>query len=219
MDRIENPELRQKMLDHLASKYKINEVREPNHLSSYVYCLTKTYLEQKQASEPTEEEVMLFSLGYGLQDILTPWDAETPVIEKEGIIYRPDMLFDRYGLCELKTTRKSARNHLYSDALADTWLDYMRGGCYMMDTQQYNLIVLYMMGTYAPPFPRVYADQITFTVDEIQSNWDRIVTRKMILDVALESGKPPQPFKYNYDWECRYCRHNLLCNSMANIIQ
>ncbi len=115
MKRIDSPELKHKMLDHLADLYKIKDVRESNHLSSYVTCRTKSFLDQKQTTEPTEQEVMLFALGYGLQDVLTPPDANAPVIEKAGIIYRPDMILAS-RLSEIKTTRKSAKYHYLDDS-------------------------------------------------------------------------------------------------------
>src|SRR4030042_7169445 len=94
MKRQDNPELQRKLLNHLASLYKIKEVREPNHLSSYIGCRTKTFFDQQQAIEPTDQEVMLFALGYGLQDVLTPKESKAKLYEFEGVIYRPDMSFE-----------------------------------------------------------------------------------------------------------------------------
>lgn len=109
MKRIDNAELKRKILDHLADLYKIKEVRESNHLSSYITCRTKSFLDQKQTAEPTDQEVMLFALGYGLQDVLTPRDIAPVVYKKEGVIYRPDLPMIWTGnLGEIKTTRKSA---------------------------------------------------------------------------------------------------------------
>ena len=147
MRRVDNPELKRKVLDHLADLYGIREVREPNHLSSYVYCRTKGFLDQKAASQSNDEEVMLFALGYALQDVLTPKDANAPLVEKHGIMYRPDMILSSRQN-EIKTTRRSAKNHYMDEYLPQTWLDYMMGGCYMMETNEYDLIVLYMMGNY-----------------------------------------------------------------------
>lgn len=220
MNREDNTELKRVILDHLASMYKIKEVREPNHLSSYVYCLTKGFLDQKQAAEPSDEEVMLFALGYGLQDVLTPKEAKVPIYEKHGIIYRPDMMMSRNEverLQELKTTRKSAKYHYTDSALPETWIAYMQGGCYMLDKTQYDLIILYMLGNYSPPFPQIYAETITFTQEEIQDNWDRIMTNKMILDDALLTNIPPEPFKYCYDWECKFCRYKLTCDALVTV--
>lgn len=221
MNRRENPELRQLMLAHLAEKYKLLEVREPNHLSSYCYCLTRQYFDQRSASEATEEELMLFAIGYGLQDVLTPKDATAPVIEKHGIIYRPDMIIpgrqsvDR--LTELKTTRKSAKNHWLDEQLPETWLAYMKGGCYIRDTVEYDLIVLYMMGTYNPPFPTIMADTFTFSDTEIADNWNWIQPRQSELDRCLKEDVPPEPYKWCFSWECKYCRNKLICEQIVRM--
>ena len=215
MKRIDNPELKRKVLDHLANLYKIKEVREQGHLSSYVTCRTRSFLDQKQTAEPTEMEVMLFALGYGLQDVLTPKDATAPVITKDSITYRPDMILSN-RLNEIKTTRKSAKYHYMDDALPVTWLDYMMGGCYMMERTEYDLIILYMIGNYSPPFPDIYAETIKFDwALELEPNWQKILTHKEVLDNAISTGNPPEPFKNCYDWECKYCRYSLVCQTIA----
>ena len=223
MKRQDNPELKRKILSHLANLYHIKEVREPNHLSSYVYCRTRTFLDQKQSIEPTDEEVMLFALGYGLQDVLTPKGATAQIHEKDGIIYRPDMTFEPTPveieqLIELKTTRKSAKNHYIDDFIPLTWLDYMKGGCYIRGTNQYDLIVLYMMGNYGPPFPQLYCDTFTFDDAEIVDNWAKIISRKHILADALQTNTPPSPYLHCYDWECKYCRHSIVCESLVRVL-
>ena len=214
MKRIDNPELKRKILDHLSDLYKIKEVRESNHLSSYITCRTRSFLDQKGTAEPTDQEVMLFSLGYALQDVLTPKDAEAPVINKEGIIYRPDMILSN-RLNEIKTTRKSAKYHYMDDSLPVTWMDYMMGGCYMMERTEYDLIILYLMGNYSPPFPEVYAETIQFDKNELNDNWQKILGNKEVLDKASADGVPPEPFKHCHDWECKFCRYKLVCETLA----
>lgn len=215
MKRVDNPELKRKVLDHLADLYKIREVREPNHLSSYITCRTKAFLDQKQTSQPNDEEVMLFALGYGLQDVLTPRDAEAPLINKDGIIYRPDFILS-LRQNEIKTTRKSAKNHYIDEYIHITWLDYMMGGCYLSGSNEYDLIVLYLMGNYSPPFPQLYCDTFYFEPLELAVNWEKILKNKEVLDTALKEGKPPIPFQHCYDWECKHCRYRLVCNTIAN---
>ncbi len=216
MKRIDNPELKRKILDHLADLYKIREVRESNHLSSYVACRTKSFFDAKGTTEPTEEEVMLFALGYGLQDVLTPKSIEPVVYRKEGVIYRPDLPMIWTGnLGEIKTTRKSAKYHYMEDSLPLTWIDYMAAGCYLTDTVKYDLAILYMMGNYSPPFPQIYAETIQFSADEIDKNWWKILDQKMVLDFALTSGNPPESYKNCYDFECKYCRYKLICETIA----
>lgn len=220
--RQDNPELKRRILKHLAHIYKIDEVREVNHLSTYVYCRTKAFLSQKQATEPTDEEVMLFALGYGLQDVLTPKGATAPVYKQEGIIYRPDMSFQPLlteieQLVELKTTRKSAKYHYIDEHLPETWLDYMKGGCKLRGVNEYDLIVLYMMGGYSPPFPQIYCDRFTFTADEIEQNWQKLLKQKAVLDEALATDTMPTPFQNNYDWECRFCRFLTVCQVLGQV--
>jgi len=216
MKRIDNPELKNKILDHLADIYKIKEVREEGHLSSYITCRTKSFLDLKQTAEPTEQEVMLFALGYGLQDVLTPKDVAPVVYRKEGIIYRPDFPMVWTGnLGELKTTRKSAKYHFMDDALPPTWIDYMAAGCYLTDTTKYDLVILYMMGNYSPPFPDIYSETELFEGNEIPDNWQKILAQKTVLDDAIATGTPPEPFKNCYEWECKYCRYKLVCQTLA----
>lgn len=218
MQRFENAELKALMLKHLADKYKLLEVREPNHLSTYTGCLTKAYLDQKSATEPTEEELMLFALGYGLQDVLTPANTTAPYIEKYGITYRPDFLIPRNSidrLTELKTTRKSAKNHWLDEQLPETWLAYMKGGCYIKDAVEYDLTVLYLMGSYNPPFPTIMADTFVFTDSEIADNWNWIQPRKDELSRCLAADIAPEPYKWCFSWECKYCRNKLICENIV----
>ncbi len=216
MKRIDNPELKRKILDHLADLYKIREVRESNHLSSYVTCRTKSFLDLKGTTAPTDEEVMMFALGYGLQDVLTPKSVEPVIYRKEDVIYRPDLPMTWTGnLGEIKTTRKSAKYHFMEDSLPLTWIDYMAAGCYLTDTTRYDLAILYMMGDYSPPFPDIYCETELFEEDEIEDNWKKILKQKAILDEAIVTGNPPEPYKNCYDWECKYCRYKLVCDTIA----
>ena len=219
MIRLDNSELKRKILNYLADSYKIKEIREPNHLSSYVYCRTKGFFDQKQAIEPTDEEVLLFALGYGLQDVLTPKSMQAPVYNIDGVIYRPDMSFtlaasEVENLIELKTTRRSAKYH--NAELPETWLDYMKGGAKLRGVLEYDLIILYMMGNYSPPFPQLYAETITFEPEEIEENWLKLLARKKVMDNALLRNIPPTSYAHCYEWECKYCRYKLVCESRIN---
>jgi|TARA_Y100000310_G_scaffold345865_1_gene471883 hypothetical protein len=181
-----------------------------------MYCRTKAFLDQQQTIEPTEEEILLFALGYGLQDVLMPPNADTPVLELEGIVYRPDITFvGSDQLIEVKTTRRSAKKHYEPKAISDSWLMYMLGGCKIQGTNTYDLIVIYLMGNYSPPFPQLYADTITFTFEEIELNWATIKERKVVLDTALESGIMPVAYEHCEPWECKGCRYVLLCEVLT----
>lgn len=221
MKRESDPRLRAAVLRWLANKYKLTDVREPNHLSSYVYCITKTFFDQKVQAIPTEEEMLLFAIGYGLQEVLTPPEANIPTYDVAGIIYRPDIGFtplipELQRLTEIKTTRKSSKYHEKEDALPETWVEYMMGGCKMTNTLEYSLVILYLMGNYSPPFPQLYTDRITFEQAELDANWLRLAQRKRVLDEALVVGDPPTPFKWNKEWECKGCRYLLMCQTISS---
>lgn len=212
MQKIDNPELSRLILDHLANLYNIKRKRLGIHLSTLVYCLTRSFFDQIAPIEPTDEEVMLFSLGFGLQDVLTPKDAETPLYMMKGITFSPDFVLQLDGdkYCELKTTRMSSGK----EDFPETWLEYIMGGCYMRDINEYELSVLHMLGNYKPPFPEIKSYKLIFTDEELQSNWDYLLERKQIYEEALRINNPPVPFSYCKEWECKNCRYKLQCEAM-----
>lgn len=214
MERVENLELKEVIVTHLADLYDIRQKREPNHLSTYISCLTRAYFDQAQPIMPTSEEVMMFAVGYGLQDVLTPPIADAPLYNIDGIIYRPDMMIDveGFGLTEVKTTRANL-DKIHKE-LPPTWLEYMKGGCFMMDKDFYDLAVLALFGNYKPPFPDLYCERIMFTSDELFENWDLILSKRIILEDALSEGVPPEPKKYCHPFECNKCRYALLCDAI-----
>lgn len=217
MERIHNPEIEKYALDHLANLYNIRKQREGIHLSTIVYCLTSSYFDFTEYIQPTDEEVMLFALGYGLQDVLTPQEAEAPVFQKDGIIYSPDFLLkvdDTYF--EIKTTRMSSNK----PELPETWIEYIMGGCYIRDINEYELVIFFMMGNWKPPFPKLRAETLRFTDEELQENWYRIIRRRNVLVDALTDKKPPTPKQFCKDWECPliitkgHCRYAAVCQAL-----
>lgn len=221
----ENQELSKLMLDHLVDKYKLYENRYNTyleqgkvHLSSTIYCLTRCQMDMLSGASPTDDECMLFTLGLGLQDVLTPRDATAPVLEKDGILYSPDFLIQlKDWRVELKTTRMSANKGDKHD-FPETWIEYMRGGCFILGKNTYDLGVLYMMGYYKPPFPvppKCY--RFEFTDDELFDNWARIVDRRDVLTAGLKSKKIITPYKYCKDWECEHCRYKLVCEAQKGV--
>lgn len=222
MNKIRNAELEREVLTYLSDKYSLAQPREGLHLSTLVYCLTKGFFDAKTEAKPTDEEVLLFALGYGLQDVLTPPGAETITYTLDGITYRPDFEFKLTGtdLAELKTTRKSSK---YDD-IPDTWIEYIMGGCYIRKQTKYNLVILHMMGNYAPPFPQVVAYTLEFSQEELDANWKIILDRQDRYQWAFEENVPPQPYQYckidkkGVYWECKNCRHRAICEVIAGAV-
>lgn len=210
MQKIDNPELSRLILQHLRDLYGLDQKREGIHLSTLVYCLTRSFFDRVAPIEATEREVMLFALGYGLQDTLTPDNATTPLYEFEGIVYRPDFQLKLTGItAELKTTRASSNKEL-----PETWLEYIKGGCHILKIKEYDLGVLYMMGNWRPPFPEIRSFKLVFEDDELAENWAYLSERKRVYEEALVSNLPPQPFRYCKGFECRNCRYKLQCDAI-----
>jgi len=213
MEKIEDPELSRAILSHLAELYKLKEVRQGIHLSTLIYCLTKGFFDYVAPIEPTDEEVMLFSLGLGLQDVLTPTQAEAPIYEENGITFSPDFvlkLSEPARYVELKTTRMSSSR----EDLPETWLEYIKGGCYMRRINQYELSVLFMLGNYKPPFPQIKSFKLVFTQEELEENWTYLLGRLLVYQQALRINRPPAPFEHCKDWECKNCRYKLQCEAL-----
>ena len=217
MKRIDNPALDRLILTHLAERYGIYQKREGLHLSTLVYCLTRSFFDQQAPTLPTDEEVMLFATGYGLQEILTPKSATTPIFEKDGIIYRPDMVFpvtlkDIETLVEIKTTRAGVKRYL-EGPLPETWIEYIAGGCYIKGTNSYELSVLYVAER---PVPKIRSETLIFDEPgELESNWGYLLKRKEVYTKALADNTPPTPFNYCKEWECKSCRYLMMCEAIV----
>jgi len=214
MERIPNPEMDRRLLDHLSTKYKLKHKREGIHLSTLVTCITKGWLDHSIGVEPTDSEIMLFSTGVGLQDELTPPDAEAPIFMVDGITFRPDFYFPISNThVEFKSTRASLKKNKVQ--LPQAWIDYIMGGCYMRKVTTYELSALHLMGSYAPPFPEIYSETLVFEQAELDEFWKVIIRRRDEYQHALEVDKPPTPFLYCKEWECKNCRHKLVCDTIA----
>lgn len=216
MQKIDNPEMSRLILNHLADLYQIKDKREGIHLSTLVYCLTRSFFDQLSPVEPTDMEVMLFSLGYGLQDVLTPKGAEINTYQKAGITFRPDFQLRLAGdTCELKTTRMSSNK----EDFPETWMEYIKGGCYMLGIKEYKLSVLHMLGNYKPPFPEIKSYTLVFADEELEDNWNYLQSRKSVYVDALKASRPPIPFTYCKDWECKNCRYKLQCDAIQMVTE
>jgi len=211
MIRTLNPELDGLVMKHLTEKFNLLHHRPAGefHLSSAVYCITRAFWESTTPCDPSDEELMLFALGYGLQDVITPTGATAPTFTKDNIIYRPDFVL-KVGdteLGEIKTSRMGLKT--LEASIPHTWECYIKGGCYIREQLTYNLSVLLIIPS------KIRSETLTFTPEEIADNWDRILERKMVYDIAIRDNTPPAPGSYCYEWECKSCRYKILCESVS----
>lgn len=213
MNRVPNPSLDRAILIHLTDKYKLNQKREGIHLSTLIYCLTRSFLDQSNMEvAPTDEEVMLFALGIGIQSELTPSSASAPMYQFEGIYYSPDMVFSLNGdTVELKTTRSGAKRYVEGN-YPETWIEYIKGGCYILNKTEYNLSVLYLAER---PVPKLISETLVFEREELEANWSYMIKRKEIYSEALKTNIVPTPYMYCKEWECKNCRHSTICSALS----
>lgn len=233
MDRVENPQIIRQALNNLQAGYQDDSRRDCIHLTDLIYCLTRSWFDKRYPLPPTDEEVLLFALGWGLQKVLVPEDQEAEEIICDGIHLSPDFMSIGGVLAELKTTRQSSRRKNESkqyepSPFSESWVEQMKGYCYaqklvdygpgsrMLELgSSYDLLVLHMMGNYAPPFPSLVGWRVTFTPEELKEFWTYMLERKVILDAAIETEMPPDPFTANKEWECGNCRYASRCQLLV----
>lgn len=209
MEQQKNQQVEREILDALIKKYITSRTRDTIHVSHLVYCLTKGYHELTNSLSPTDQEVMLFALGYGLERVLLREESHAEAGEVDGIKYSPDFVPLSGGKAELKTTRQSVGKEF-----PETWMEQIMAYCYAEKLTNYDLAVLHIVGNYKPPFPCIAGYRLTFTQEELDANWANLLKRKMVLVVALETKTPPPPKVWCKDWECKYCRYKIRCEVM-----
>lgn len=211
MNRVHNLHLEEKVLQDIATKFNLNTPRtyEEIHLSDLIYCLTKGYLGRQGTSvRCSKDEVLSFSTGLALEQILRPINSETPLVTYCGITYRPDFMLAT-NLGELKSTRAGIKKHL--DRLPDSWIRYQLGGCKIMGTTTYDLVTILVAER---PRPVLYAETIEYTQEEIDKNWQEMEGRLKVFKNSLLTDTMPAPRKYNASWECNGCRYLLICDAL-----
>ncbi|MCK9597450.1 MAG: hypothetical protein M0R06_00340 [Sphaerochaeta sp.] len=212
-----NTELDRLILDSLSSKYGLTNKREGIHLSSLIGCLTRGYLDLFSPIQPTDQELILWATGYGLQDVLTPDVGNEGYIECEGIVYRPDALIPvktadgKEKLVEMKSTRAGVKRYQEGN-LPQTWIIYMMAGCHILNRRQYELAVLYLSER---PMAKLICETVYFDQIEIDDNWRYILTRKREYEAAIKNEIIPTPFQYCYEYECNYCRYKMTCDALV----
>jgi len=209
----QNPEIVNEILGRLVEEYV--EEREFPHATQLIYCLTKSYFDITHNTKPTNEELLLFAIGWGLERVLLETKSEPG--QKDGIHYSPDFVTLKGGKAELKTTRLSSKKTegpVYQ--LPDGWLKQMMAYCYANGGNEYHLVVYHIVGQWRPPDPKLVGLTLEFTDEELEENWQTLLARRDFLSNALETSTPPAPYEYHLgDWECKNCRYKIICEAFT----
>ena len=233
-----NPELKRELMARLRSKYLTTRPEMP-HLSELLYCLTRSYYDRFDKLEATDKELLLFSIGFGLESVLLR-DADSPAPvtqEVDGVWLTPDYVALSGGELDLKSTRMYP-NAEGSPSMGwpDTWIEQFKGYAYRMElantgalgptgsvvgapheTVQYSVGILYLGGSGKPPDLECFT--FVWTWKELTDNWAYVSTRKSVFMAHVNmrgvTDAIPTPFLWNKDWECRSCRYLLRCTELT----
>ena len=209
MELVTNPGLSTQVLELLKQEYE--QEKPLPHLVEVIYCLTRSYYDRIDPILPNEREVLLFSLGWGLERLLLKEQRKAVAGVLEGINYSPDFIAFTDLPAELKTTRMSVNRIKVAADLPITWQRQILGYMKCMGTTEYELAVLYLMGNYRPPFPQIVSYRLSASQAEIDDNWRWIQTRKTIFLNAVEMKVVPPAPLFAESWECQNCRYSIRC--------
>ena len=219
---IPNPAITNEIYQRLRDKYITSRETVP-HLSELIYCLTRSYDDRFHRIEPTELELLYFSVGFGLEEVLLR-TAESQMIEEkeiDGVFMTPDYisLFD--GGADLKTTRMwpdKADGYKPSHGWPDSWMRQFMGYSYLIpqvqtrDANGEPETVLYSIAVVYIGKPALVGGTFTFLWSDVLENWEWIQMRRTFYMAHLEKQVRPPPFVFNQPWECKNCRYQLRCH-------
>ena len=218
----QNPRLKTELLTRLRTKY-INPRAEMPHLSELLYCLTKAAYERRSPIPVTDAELIMFCIGFGLEDvILRDDDTVAPVtVEFEGVWMTPDyVVLGPDNELDLKSTRMYPDNDgspkrgwpegWIKQFMAYSYREAMTRLGHAPEYFEYSVGIIYLTPA------RLEVGTLTWTRAEVLENWEKIATRRNIFMGLMGANQIPTPFSYNEDWECKTCRYKLRCIGQAS---
>lgn len=217
MEIYESPTFRQWMLDKIAQR-EFQE-RTGIHQSDLVFCLNKSALRRLKPLPTTDEEVLLYSIGWATQRWLTGQEEDEPEIEKDGIIVTLDATTSDGEPWELKATYQSANKDIQENI---HWIRQLMAQCYVTGKLSATLSRFGIMGDWKWVFgkkeekavakrPQLHAYRFVFTQQELDDFWVWMRHRKKELERCLEERKlrpPVVALASGMSWECNYCPYN-----------
>ena len=220
---------RAELLGQIAER-EFHGERTGVHCSDLVYCLNKQSFRKLLPLEETEEEILLFSLGWMSQRWLTHSWEDTPTITKDGIQVTPDAVWSGGNPWELKATYTSSEK----DILENTaWIHQVMSQCIVLGKREAYLSRMELMGNWKMHAPKGWADEhpdekfewkrptlsvfhFEFSPAELGKHWDWMLARKELYLDILASGKylpKAVSIPSGQEFECGYCRYKELCDS------
>ena len=203
--------LHQHVLDALTKEYIV--VKPFPHLTELIYCLTRSYFDRTDPLPPTDNELLLFSVGFGLERVMiTTMPIEPMVVD--GINITPDFLpsYTEGGPPgELKSTRMKPPTSIETINLPESWVEQIMGYCKASKVTEYDLAVMHII----PADLKTY--RLSFDQEEIDSFWtEYVLERRNYYLEAVALLQQPTAFQWCKEWECKNCRYRLRCDVQAS---
>ena len=218
----ENPALVRETLDLLKQEY-MGEPREGLSLTTLLYCLTKSWKDKYEPAEPNDRELSLWSAGFGLERVLIQSRMVRQVWVMDGVTMHPDFVsLGDQVLADLKTTRAGPKPPTF-DTYGGMWLRQFMGyarkkivaareaGDVVEFPYPFDVLIFHVIQA------EMKAWRFWFDEAEIEANWEHVMFRKQVMEVAEITGVMPEPFAWNEAWECRDCRYKLGCDLWASL--
>jgi len=207
--------------------------RSGTHNSDLIFCLNRQALRKLYPVEPTEHELLLYSLGWASQRWLTGQDKDIPEIIVDGIVVTLDALDDGCPW-ELKATFQSSSKSI-DDSLH--WVRQLMSQCYVSKSLIAHFTRFEIMGNWKwvwhigrPPkpeslekyisefgenwdaHPTLGAFKIEFTQEELDRHWAWMKQRKELFEKLVASGAKellPKAIAVGsgMEWLCDWCAY------------
>lgn len=212
----EDRTLRHILLERVRQEYHIAQEREGLHLSSLIYCLTKHWWDKTDPLPATDEEVELWSIGYGLERVFIE-GLHIEEMELDGIRANADFaLLDELG--DLKSTRMSpaGRKGEGGFRIPSGWERQFKGYRYMKNVLTGERLLDFAIAVIHLIQPKFVGLRAHFTEQELEDNWSWIVDRSNLWENMIATNDP-MVFQTNDPYECEKCRYALRCQLQASL--
>lgn len=205
----------QKYLVDWIEKREFKGERTGVHCSDLIYCINKQALRKLKPLPPTEQDILIFSLGWYTQWMLTGKDEDVATITVDGIQVTPDEMYKGIPW-ELKASYQSASRPIEENI---SWIRQIMAQCYVTKTVEARLSRFEIMGDWKWVFgkkdekkdakrPTLSAWRLKFTQKELNKNWAWMKERRDIFLNILESKVlvlKAIAIPSGNAYECKYC--------------
>lgn len=208
------------------------------HMSDLNYCLNKQALRKFKPKEDTDQETLIFSIGWATQRWLTSMDEDEPEKEVDGIKVTCDALirddrthFPGYTVApwELKASYQSSNRPIEENI---HWIRQIMCQCYVQGTTEAYLTRFELLGDWGSVYPKgkskeerdanrkasarptLHAYKLSFTQEELDKNWQWFKDRRELFVKMLETKEllpKVVALPPGGAWECGYCSYQKDC--------